>query len=205
MAAPPEEEMRQLRKAAEETARPAAEARRRYEEEASRKFERLLDDSLYGTAPEQAPPGADEERAAKARPSRKPKVESRRRSKRSLLHWYRDMLGFAPAEPSDLDIVALSARIDWNFAPQRLQEGDLSSVTADLAQLIHSLAREPDIVEASGRFGCEPVVLVIALLARSAARRSRAAERIARAILGDRPTDDIEAHLARHLREMAPA
>ncbi len=205
MAAPPEEEMRQLRKAAGETARPAAEARRRYEEEASRKFERLLDDSLYGTAPKQVPPSADEERAAKARPSRKPKVESRRRSKRSLLHWYRDMLGLAPAEPSDLDIAALSVRIDWNFAPQRLQGGDLSGIAPDLAQLIHGLAREPGIVEAAGRFGCEPIVLVIALLARTAARRSRAADRIARAILGDRPTDDIEAQLARRLREMAPA
>jgi hypothetical protein len=205
MAAPPDEEMRQRRMAAEETARPAAEAGRRYEEEASRKFERLFDDSLYGTAPEQAPPSADEERATKGRSPRKPKVESRRRSKRSLLHWYRVMLGLAPAEPSDLDIAALGVRIDWNFAPQRLQGGDLSSIAPDLAQLIHGLAREPGIVEAAGRFGCEPVVLVIALLARSAARRSRAAERIARAILGDRPTDDIEAHLTRHLREMAPA
>jgi hypothetical protein len=115
------------------------------------------------------------------------------------------LIGLAPAAAPDHEVEALSARIDWNLAPQRLQDGDLSSVTPDLAQLIGRLAREPGIVEAAKRFGCAPVVLVIALLARAAARRSRAADRIARAILGDQPTDDIEAQLAQRLREMAPA
>jgi hypothetical protein len=155
-------------------------------------------------APRPAAEDGEPERSTKVR-SGKFKVESRRRRpKRSLLHWYRDLLRPAPAEP-DQEVSALSARIDWNFAPQRLQGGDLSSIAPDLAQLIYGLAREPGIVEAAGRFGCEPIVLVIALLARAAARRSRAADRIARAILGDRPTDDIEAQLAQRLRELAPA
>jgi hypothetical protein len=155
-------------------------------------------------APRLAADDGEPERSAKAR-SGKFKVESRRRSKRSLLRWYKDLLGLAPAVEPDHEVAALSARIDWNLAPQRLQEGDLSSVTPDLAQLIGGLAREPGIVAAAKRFGCAPVVLVIALLARAAADRSRAAERIARAILRGRPADDVEALLAQRLRELAPA
>jgi hypothetical protein len=104
-----------------------------------------------------------------------------------------------------VDLGALGIRIDWGLAPQRLQEGDLSTVAPELAQLIRDLAHEPFIVRAAEKFSCDPLVLVIALLARSASRRNRAARRVAQAILSNRQTDELESRLARHLRAAALA
>ncbi|HUD87757.1 MAG TPA: VIT domain-containing protein [Xanthobacteraceae bacterium] len=213
MAAPPDEEMRQRRETEERRrcealpSRHEQEARSRAGAEAKKRPAAEEPTARRVGAMRAARLAADDgkpERSTKAH-SGKFKVESRRRSKRSLLRWYKDLFGLAPAAESDHEVAALSVRIDWNLAPQRLQEGDLSSVTSDLAQLIGGLAREPGIVAAAKRFGCAPVVLVIALLARAAADRSRAAERIARTILRGRPADDIEALLAQRLRELAPA
>ena len=58
---------------------------------------------------------------------------------------------------------------------------------------------------AAEKIGCDPLVLVIALMARAASRRNRAARRLAQAILANRRTDEIESRLARHLRGVAPA
>jgi hypothetical protein len=111
--------------------------------------------------------------------------------------------GADPAAPEP-DLGALAAQIDWGIAPQRLQGGDLSTVAPELARLIRDLAHEPFIVRAAEKIGCDPLVLVIALLARAASRRNRAARRLAQAILANRHTDDLEARLARHLRAVAP-
>jgi hypothetical protein len=108
----------------------------------------------------------------------------------------------APRRPA-VDLAALSQRIPWELAPQRLQEGDLSDLEPDLAQTIRRLAGEPVIARAAKDIGCDPVVLIIALLARAAASRNRAAARLARAILGERPTDQLEAQFERHLRHAA--
>jgi hypothetical protein len=117
-------------------------------------------------------------------------------SRKSLL----DRLGGLFASPPAHDLAALSRRVPWGLAPQRLQAGDLSDLEPDLAQTIRRLASEPMIARAAKDFGCDPVALVIALLARAAAPHIRAAARVARAILGDRPTDAIEAQLSQHLR-----
>jgi hypothetical protein len=89
------------------------------------------------------------------------------------------------------DLAALAARIDWDTAPQRLQAGDLAALDGALAETIRRIASELFVAQEARVAGCEPVVFVIGLLAQAAARRSRTADRIARAILGERPTGEI--------------
>ena len=144
--------------------------------------------------------------AAERRPAADPQEEVREapgRQRRSLFRWP-DWLG-ADHAASDADLGALGARIDWGLAPQRLQGGDLSTVEPELARLIRDLARETFIVRAAEKIGCDPLILVIALLARAASRRNRAARRLAQAILANRRTEEIESRLARRLRGAAPA
>lgn len=126
------------------------------------------------------------------------------RARRSLFSWLKRRPGGASTERSGLDLDALSRRIPWDRAPQRLQSGDISDLDADVAQAIRRLATEPIIVRAARDLGCDPIVLVIALLARAAAARERTAARVARAILGERPTHQLEAELAQHRRDPVP-
>jgi hypothetical protein len=117
-------------------------------------------------------------------------------SRKSVLNRLGGLLAMRPAH----DLAALSRRIPWELAPQRLQDGDLSDLEPDLEKTIRCLAGDPAIARAAKDIGCDPVVLVIALLARTAASRNRTAARLARAILGERPTDQLEAQFERHLR-----
>lgn len=110
----------------------------------------------------------------------------------------------APAQ-SNADWARLSARINWALAPQELRTGNLSSLDADLAALIRRLADEPIIAEAAKTLGCTPVALVIALLARAAAPQSRAARRIARAVLADPYAERLAAGLTAGLKIKADA
>ena len=183
---------REMRQARAEEARSAAEA------EAKQRAERRLLDAL-APAREAVPP-------AKAKSRRKFEVRALRRNKRSLIQWYKDLLRQPPAPVTlpELDIDALSRRIDWDSAPQRLLTGDLSLLAADIVREIRELAAEPVIVRAAKQLGLAPVMLAIALLGRMAAPRNRTADRITRTILGDRSTDDIERHFAPHSREAAP-
>src|SRR5579883_1082418 len=89
----------------------------------------------------------------------------------------------APSPPSSI-MAALAARIDWDAAPQRLQAGDLAGLDGSLADAIRRIAAEPWVIKDARDAGCDPVVLVIALLAKAVAHSNRTADRIARAILG---------------------
>jgi hypothetical protein len=144
---------------------------------------------------------AEERLEAEARARGAFEPEPRQQSKRS--RFWPDWFGGAGDASSDFDLGALGARIDWGLAPQRLQGGDLSTVQPELARFIRDLAREAFIVQAAEKIGCDPLVLVIALLARAASRRNRAARRLAQAILANRRTEEIESRLARHLRGAA--
>jgi hypothetical protein len=75
------------------------------------------------------------------------------------------------------NLAASSPRIPWELAPQRLQARDLSDLEPDLAKTIRHLASEPAITRAAKDIGCDPVVPVIALLARAAAPRNTPRER----------------------------
>lgn len=98
------------------------------------------------------------------------------------------------------DLATLAARIAWDAAPQRLQAGDLTGLDGALADPIRRIAAELFVIQEARSAGCEPLVFVIALLARTVARRSRTADRIARAILGDRATGDIFTEIDRLVR-----
>jgi hypothetical protein len=106
----------------------------------------------------------------------------------------------ARATPPSAGVEALAARINWDAAPQRLQAGDLGGLDQWLANIIRRIAAEPFVIERARAAGCEPVRFVIAVLASSAATRNRTAERVARAIIGERPVYDIIAEVDHLMR-----
>ena len=105
-----------------------------------------------------------------------------------------------PATKPFPDLATLAARIAWDTSPQRLQAGDLTVLDGALTDPIRRIAAELFVIQEARSVGCEPVVFVIALLAKTVARRSRTADRIARAILGDRATGEIFAEVDRLVR-----
>ena len=110
--------------------------------------------------------------------------------------------GFA-FEPDE--IVALSLRIDWDAAPDRLQKADLSGLDRLLVRMIRTLAKDTACTDAAAELGCDPIVLAIGILARAAAGRSRSAKRIARAILGKSLPPHIEEALKPYFPQAASA
>jgi hypothetical protein len=162
---------------------------------------RMASPSLYApqpSGPQQERPSAGSAAAYEA--PRDFEADAPGRSRRSLLNRLGGLFATRPAA----DLAALCRRIPWELAPQRLQEGDLSDLEPNLAQTIRRLAGEPMIARTAKDMDCDPVALVIALLARVAAPRNRAAARVARAILGERPTGHLEAQLARHVQDGVP-
>jgi hypothetical protein len=91
-------------------------------------------------------------------------------------------IGFEPSHP---DLSGLGAKIDWDAAPQRLQAGDLSTLEPDVAHAIRSAAATTEVITLAGQLALDPVVLVLALIARFKGSRSRSAARLAKAIFGD--------------------
>lgn len=84
-------------------------------------------------------------------------------------------------------LALLPKSIDWDAAPDDLRKGDLSSLSQETADAIRKAAALPDIVAAALGAGLDPVVFVVALLARAAGSGSRTASRIARAAFGTAP------------------
>ena len=75
-------------------------------------------------------------------------------------------------------------RIDWARAPQELVAGDLSGLDPETASAIRDAAKTEAVRKLAAELGLDPVVLVIALLARTETNYS--ARRIARTILHGR-------------------
>jgi hypothetical protein len=94
-----------------------------------------------------------------------------------------------------IDLSRLVRAIDWTLAPQPLREGDLSSLRPDVQAVIRAAAAEPPVVTLAARLGLAPVVLILALLARTSNERSAA--RLAKSVLGDRPPSEVKT-LAAH-------
>src|SRR5262249_24326308 len=86
----------------------------------------------------------------------------------------------------------MSSRIDWEADPDALRRGDLSAVAPKIAKAIEDAAQLPVIIELARKLGIDPLVLAIALVARAAGATSRAAQRIARAILKRAQAGEIE-------------
>ena len=78
----------------------------------------------------------------------------------------------------------LAERIDWDADPEALRKGDLWQLPSDIQQEIRSAAEMPAVAECAAIIGLDPVVFVIALLARVAERSNHSARRLARMVLG---------------------
>src|SRR5205085_12376061 len=90
-------------------------------------------------------------------------------------------------------LYAVAKLIDWDDNPEGLRQGDLSGLPAGLAKLIRAAAQQADIVALARTLGVDPVVVVIALIAREHGGTSRSAKRIARAVLGKVDARDLAA------------
>ncbi len=78
----------------------------------------------------------------------------------------------------------MCGHIPWSSMANQLASGDVSGLEAPLRARILRLAAEEDVATAAGRLDLDPLLLVIALLARYCAPEDRGAARLARAVLG---------------------
>jgi hypothetical protein len=90
----------------------------------------------------------------------------------------------APATPASPALSQFVHQIDWDADPQALRRGDLAGVPGAAVRSIHVAAKVPEVVALASALGIDPMIVVIALLARAAGASNRSAERLARAILG---------------------
>jgi hypothetical protein len=96
---------------------------------------------------------------------------------------------FERIDPTALPI--LGSTIDWDISPNLLLAGDLSALDRQEASLIERAAALPEAIALAKQMNIDPVVLIVALIARSQSLRNRSAARIAKAILGARTTEEL--------------
>jgi hypothetical protein len=84
----------------------------------------------------------------------------------------------------------VGSKIDWDISPNDLLAGDLSALDPQDARLIEDAAALPEVVALAKLMNVDPIVLIVALIARSPSRRNRSAARIAKAIFRDRFTEE---------------
>ena len=96
------------------------------------------------------------------------------------------------------ELARLGAAIDWDADPGKLQAGDLSGLDRETRKAIRRAATLPEVSTLAKEIGIQPVHLIVGLLARAAASRSRTAARLARALLGGAPEATVST-LARRL------
>jgi hypothetical protein len=101
--------------------------------------------------------------------------------------------GSADAAFIDLtaDLPGIGSRIDWDGSPNRLLAGDLSALDREDYRMITRAAALPEAIALAKQMNIDPVVLIVALIARSQSLVSRSAARIAKAILGGAFTDEL--------------
>ena len=81
-------------------------------------------------------------------------------------------------------LVEAGGQVDWEASPSSLLAGDLSTLPQRLSKDMLRLAGEGDIRKAGDRLGLDPLLLIIGIVARGNALRSRSAARLADAIIG---------------------
>lgn len=99
--------------------------------------------------------------------------------------------GAASAQPG----YVTSKRIDWSSDPKALRRGDLRHLGTEVASFVLQAAKRPGILALAGMLGVDPVVAVLALLARLAAPTDRSADRFSRRLLRNAPEQAIEGAL----------
>jgi hypothetical protein len=88
-------------------------------------------------------------------------------------------------------LLRIGSKIDWNISPNHLLAGDLSALDPQDAWLIERAAALPEAIALAKQMNIDPIVLIVALIARSQSLRNRSAARIAKAILGDGFTEEL--------------
>jgi hypothetical protein len=88
----------------------------------------------------------------------------------------------APTLPP-LDLSDMLHHIDWDADPDALRRGDLGLLSPLLVVLLQQAAKVPAVDALAWSAGLDPLVAVIALMAKASARSSRAADRLARNLL----------------------
>jgi len=115
-------------------------------------------------------------------------------SKRSVLGGlardFAGLLGRDMLERSGEDLSRIARHMNWDFAPDRLQAGDLKGLSASVQEAIRKAAAKSDVIALAGRLGLDPIVLVIGLMAHAVAQKNRSARRLARAVLSDTLTEE---------------
>lgn len=105
-------------------------------------------------------------------------------------------IGLAEVARSGPPSTVPEPQVDWDAAPQRLAEGDLSGLPHAVRNAIETAAALLPIRVLAKHMRLAPTRLALGLLARRDAARSRSAARIAKAILGDRAAADLDAAAA---------
>jgi hypothetical protein len=91
------------------------------------------------------------------------------------------------------DLSRIARNTNWDFAPDRLQAGDLGGLSSSVQDTIRAAAAKPDVIAFARKLGLDPVALVIALMAYLVASENRSARRIARALLPGTVTEEQKA------------
>jgi hypothetical protein len=134
-------------------------------------------------APPAAPSSGEESRQRSM--ARGLATEARRSGQSRLLssglgRWVGDML-----ERSGDDLSRIAQTMNWDFAPDRLQAGDLKGLASSVQEAIRKAAAKSEVIALARTLGLDPIVLVIGLMAHALAPQNRSARRLARAILSD--------------------
>jgi hypothetical protein len=88
---------------------------------------------------------------------------------------------FAGEAPVFISLRDAAAAIDWDRDPARLLDGDLSGLDRNVRSAVESAAAQPEVRDLAGKLGIDPVLLVLAFLAR--AGNGRTSERFIREAL----------------------
>ena len=102
------------------------------------------------------------------------------------------LFGHAMLERSGEDLSRIARNLNWDFAPDRLQAGDLTGLGSSVQEAIRKAAARSDVIALARRLGLDPIVLVIGLMAHAVAQRNRSARRLARAILPDTASEELK-------------
>jgi hypothetical protein len=96
---------------------------------------------------------------------------------------------FARSSANSLRRIGIN--IDWDRAPNQLMAGDLTGLDPSDVPMLKHAAKLPEVLALAEQLKIDPVVLVVALLARSQSPGNRSATRIAKAILGNGNNEDV--------------
>lgn len=90
-----------------------------------------------------------------------------------------------PPDPEDVRFGSgdFARDIDWNVLANALVEGNIDRLAEPVAAFVRALAELEEVQQAAADLGMDPIRLVIAWLASSAAKESRHAKRVARRLL----------------------